>query len=117
MQRFLFVKSVASAFILAALAAAPYAHANVEDRRLSIINNSDENIISFRVSHVYQEVYSRRDLLGDEVIEPGWQMTVNTDDGNPGCMYDFRTLMGNGAVLYRNNVNVCRINSYTITGD
>jgi hypothetical protein len=115
MNRKVFFKATGSVLALAALVMMPDAHAAF-NKRVSIINESDQNIVAFRATHTYETDW-RRDLLGQYVIHPGYHMVIDMDDGKGGCMYDFKTVMENGQEVFRYNVDVCRIGRYTITSD
>jgi hypothetical protein len=115
MNRNLSFRAIGGVLAAAALFMVSDAHAAV-NKRVSIVNESDQNIVAFRATHSYDTIW-RSDLLGDYVIHPGYHMVIDMDDGRSGCQFDFKTRMANGQEFVRYNVNVCRIDSYTITSD
>jgi hypothetical protein len=88
--------------------------AHAEDRRVKLINSANEDIVEFRASNVNDRYYGE-DLLHNYVVHPGYWLIVNTDDGTDRCVYDFKTVMRSGQVLYEHNVNVCVLETYRIT--
>lgn len=55
-------------------------------------------------------------LLGpDGTLEAGYEGTVTIGDGSDQCLYDFRFETGEGALLEVAEVNICELNSYTLT--
>lgn len=56
------------------------------------------------------------DLLGDTgTLEAGYEGTVTIGDGSDQCVYDFKFVMANGAELIEPQIDICQLNSYTIT--
>lgn len=84
------------------------------DRRIRIINNTNESIWEFRASNI-RDKYYRDDLLGSRVISPGKHAIVDLDDGTGYCRFDFMTVMESGERLYKNDVDVCTLVNYRIT--
>ena len=109
-----FAARIAAASAMATLFAAFGAQASVDNRRFELINHSNQDIVEFHASHVYDRFY-HGDLLGNYVVPVGYSLTVNPGDGLDGCSYDFKTVMRDGEILYKNNVNVCVLETYTIT--
>lgn len=56
------------------------------------------------------------DLLGEDgTLEAGYYGTVTIGDGSDQCLYDFKFVMDSGAELIENEIDICSLNSYTIT--
>jgi hypothetical protein len=84
------------------------------DRHVTLVNGSQETIVEFHASNVRTTSW-RWDRLGAYVLPPGSSVRLNLDDGTGYCRFDFKTVMADGQVIIRNNVDVCEIEQYTIT--
>lgn len=98
---------------LALLASAlPAAAQTVE---FTLINNSSQSLHYFYTTPSNQDSWGE-DLLGpDGTLESGYQGTVTIGDGSDQCLYDFRFETGEGATLEVPEVDICALNSYTLT--
>lgn len=98
---------------LALLASAlPAAAQTVE---FTLINNSSQSLHYFYTTPSNQDSWGD-DLLGaDGTLESGFQGTVTIGDGSDQCLYDFRFETGEGAMLEVPEVDICALNSYTLT--
>ena len=98
---------------LALLAGAlPAAAQNVE---FTLINNSSQALHYFYTKPSNMDAWGE-DLLGpDGTLEPGYQGTVSIGDGSDQCLYDFRFETGEGALLEVYEVDICELDSYTLT--
>lgn len=92
------------------LAAAP-AHADNQNRRVRIINETDHVMVHFYASNVARKTWEE-DILGREVLRPGEDSVINIDDGTGHCMFDFKAVFDDGESLVRHEINVCKISSY-----
>jgi hypothetical protein len=90
------------------------ANAFALDYRINLINNTSENIDRFYASNVGTDSWEE-DILGVSILRPGRYVTINLYDGTGMCRFDFKTVMEDGQVLIRRNVNVCGITDYTIS--
>ena len=73
----------------------------------TLINNSSQSLHYF---------YTNPSNMGpDGTLEPGFEGTVTIGDGSDQCLYDFRFETGEGALLEVFEVNICELNSYTLT--
>ena len=88
--------------------------ASAYDRRVVVVNNTSTTIQEFYASNTGENDW-QEDILGDDTLQPGGEMTVNIDDGSGACVYDFRAEFTNGQVLTRMNINVCQIADYYYT--
>ena len=98
---------------LALLAGAvPAAAQNVE---FTLINNSSQSLHYFYTAPSNTSEWGD-DLLGpDGTLEAGYQGTVFIGDGSDQCLYDFRFETGEGALLEVFEVDICELESYTLT--
>jgi hypothetical protein len=73
---------------------------------LQIVNNSSFPIVRFYASPYWYKRYGS-DLLGDQVIYPGQQWSVDLSDGETqNCIYNTKTILKNGQV-FEGEMNVC----------
>jgi hypothetical protein len=101
---------------LAALAlvvgAAPAMAQNVE---FTIVNNSSVDLHFFYASPSNDENWGD-DLLEEMgVLEAGYQATAFIGDGSDQCLYDFLFEGGDGEELTATEVDICKLDSYTLT--
>ena len=81
----------------------------------TLINNSSQSLHYFYTNPSNMDAWGE-DLLGpDGTLEPGYQGTVTIGDGSDQCLYDFRFETGEGATLEVFEVDICELNSYTLT--
>ena len=101
---------------LAALAllagALPVAAQTVE---FTLINNSSQSLHYFYTTPSNEDAWGE-DLLGaDGTLESGYEGTVTIGDGSDQCLYDFRFETGEGAILEVAAVDICTLDSYTLS--
>jgi hypothetical protein len=81
----------------------------------TLINNSSQSLHYFYTNPSNMDAWGE-DLLGpDGTLEPGYEGTVTIGDGSDQCLYDFRFETGEGAILEVFEVDICELNSYTLT--
>ena len=99
--------------VLALLASAmPAAAQTVE---FTLINNSARALHYFYTSPTNDSNWGY-DLLGEHgTLESGYQGTVTIGDGSDQCLYDFKFVMEDGSELVEPGVDICTLDSYTIT--
>ncbi len=83
-----------------------------QDRRVTIINNTDFTIVRFHGSNQGTDSWEE-DILGRNVLKPQAKLKINFDDGTGFCRFDFRAVFNDGDVLVQNDINVCEIGSFT----
>ena len=83
------------------------------DRHVEIINKTPYAVQSFYASNVSRPGWEE-DILGAGVLAPGYEVSVNINDGTRYCYYDFKAVFSNGQQIIRRNVNVCSITSWTL---
>ena len=89
-----------------------------KDRRVRVVNEtSSATVWGFYASNIGEDRW-QEDMLDDEVIPPGSSRRFNIDDGTRYCHYDFKAVMrysgGRTTNIYRRNVNVCEVSTWTI---
>lgn len=90
----------------------PAAAQNVE---FSLINNSSQSLHYFYTAPSNTSEWGD-DLLGEGgTLESGTVGTVFIGDGSTECLYDFRFETGEGALLEVFEVDICALDSYTLT--
>jgi hypothetical protein len=108
--------STNTAKILAALSlagAAASSHA-MSNHQFLLSNETDQAIVEFYATHVGDPIGP--DLLGTNTLPSGYDVLINAYDGFPRhCWFDLKTVMDNGNIFYKRNVNVCEILRYTIS--
>jgi hypothetical protein len=76
------------------------------DRRIVVMNRSQQPIVDLRTSSVRNPLWGP-DRLREDILAPGESGVLNADDGDGYCRYDFRYEFFGGTVLVRSDVNVC----------
>lgn len=106
-----YLKGSLPALLLVA-AAAP---AMAQDVEFTLINNSSHSLHYFYTTPSSENSWGE-DLLGETgTLEAGYQGTVFIGDGSDQCLYDFRFETGEGHVLEVAEVDICALDSYTLT--
>jgi hypothetical protein len=90
--------------------------ASASDRRVTIINETNNTMVRFYASNSGRSAWEE-DILGNRVLKPGQSVRINIDDGSGACIFDFRADFDDGDKLTRNRINVCEITSYRYTAD
>ncbi len=81
----------------------------------TLINDSASDLHYFYAAPSIDKSWGY-DLLGDDgILEAGYQGTVTIGDGSSECLYDFKFVMQGGAETTAEHVNICELNSYTIS--
>ena len=98
--------------VLALLSVAPASAQTVE---FTLINNSSQSLHYFYTTPSSEEDWGD-DLLGEDgTLESGQEGTVTIGDGSDQCLYDFRFETGEGNMLEVPAVDICTLDSYTLT--
>ncbi|ODT49390.1 hypothetical protein [Devosia sp. 63-57] len=106
-------------YLLGGLAALALAAASLpavaQTVEFTIINDSSYDLHYFFTTPSNENSWGG-DLLGDTgILESGYQATATIGDGSDQCLYDFKFVMDNGAELIEPAIDICSLNSYTIT--
>lgn len=107
----MFAYRLAGMCVAAALLSALSVEAEAQDRRVTIINETQFDIVEFYGSNV-NETDWQEDILGSDILPAGSSVTINFDDGTGACMFDFRAVFSNGGVLEHGDINVCELSSF-----
>ena len=98
-------------FALAAahLAAVP---AMAADRVVTVVNKTRFSIVELYGSNHGTNSWEE-DVLGEDELPRGSSVDVDFDDGTGACMYDFLAVFDDGDQVKQENVNVCKIGTFT----
>ncbi|MBE7732596.1 hypothetical protein [Devosia faecipullorum] len=81
----------------------------------TVINDSSYDLHYFFTTPSNEDRWGE-DLLGDSgILEAGYQATATIGDGSDQCLYDFKFVMDTGAELIEPQIDICELDSYTIT--
>ncbi|GGK45596.1 hypothetical protein [Salinarimonas ramus] len=100
---------IAAGALALALSAAP---AIAQNRVVEIVNNTGVTMMEFYASNVDRSSWEE-DILGADVLESGYSVDVDIDDGSGQCLFDFRAVFADGDEVVDNRINVCEISTYT----
>ncbi len=64
--------------------------ARAYDKHVEVVNASHSTITAFYASNIGTD-YWYYDILGRNVLPPGYQVMVNMDDGTSYCRFDLKT--------------------------
>jgi hypothetical protein len=106
---------VAAVAVLSIVMAVP-ALADRNDRRVKIINETNTPVYHFYGSNAGSESWEE-DILGREVLMPGKSVVINFDDGSGYCKFDFKIVFKDKTEIVRENIDVCKVEVYRLTGD
>jgi hypothetical protein len=98
----------------AALLAAALGTVDGQNRRVRVHNQTGWTMTHFYASDSRVDEW-QEDMLGSDVLANGASITMNIDDGNGACLYDFKARFTNGQELTRMRINVCEIADYYYT--
>ncbi len=87
--------------------------AQAEDLIFTLYNNSSSVLTEFHVEAMSSKTWGENIL--SEKIGPGESATVTIADGKTTCMYGIRGEFKDGAIVERENLNLCELGSYTYT--
>ena len=83
------------------------------DRQVRIVNATSSEIVELYGSRV--DARTPRNILGEATLPSGASMDVDFDDGSGYCLFDFRAVFDDGAVLERKRVNICEVGTFRYT--
>jgi hypothetical protein len=84
-----------------------------QDVAFDLINNSDSTVYYVYTSPSNSNSWREDVLADDQVISPGYQVTVYIYDGSDQCAYDIKFEFDDGSVM-TDEIDVCELQSYTI---
>ena len=88
------------------------ADASAYDRRVVVVNNTSTSIQEFYASNTGQNDW-QEDILGNDMLQPGQEVTINIDDGSGYCKYDFRAVFEDATETTKAGVNVCEVGRFS----
>lgn len=99
-----------AAFCLVAAPAAAFA----ADVKFDIINSSARGIANFYTSPADATDW-QEDVLGTDIVAPGdtQPIVISTEGGQ--CLYDMRFVLEDKSELVEKGIDVCKLNSYTLS--
>ena len=98
-------------FGLVALILAGSATVAVADYRVRIHNDTGYTLYKFYSTNSGAKKWGN-DVLGSSTLANGAAMTLNFDNVDGYCVFDFRAVFEDGTELQRGGVNVCEIGDY-----
>jgi hypothetical protein len=98
-------------FAVLATVAAPYsAHAqrgkDGENRVVIIVNDRASDILRLYASRTTTDDWEEN-ILSEQSIPAGKRVSINFDDGTGACLFDFRAVFRDNAVVHMFRLNVC----------
>jgi len=87
-----------------------------QDLNFVLDNQSSEAVSELYVSGLAQEDWGE-DILGQEVLPSGEQVTVTIFEAGDVCDYDLRIVYEGGSVIEEREIDVCNLdgNTYEVT--
>ena len=98
-----------------ALLAMP-ATAQAEDLTFTLTNASSFNIANFYTSPANVDDW-QEDVLGEDVMTAGTQADVTIADGSDQCVYDMKFVFDDGSEFVREEIDLCSLGEYTLSGN
>lgn len=98
-------------FTALALVALPAA-AHAQSRVVEVVNNTGVTLMEFYASNVDRSAWEE-DILGADVLDSGYSVDIDIDDGSGQCLFDFRAVFADGDVIVDEAVNVCETAVFT----
>jgi hypothetical protein len=85
------------------LLAAP---AEAHDRRIMVINHTDEALVGLYASNTGEDVW-KYDMLGGDTLGPHEQIVADLNDNSGYCKYDLLAVMKDGSRAEKYGINAC----------
>jgi hypothetical protein len=104
-----FLRNVSLAVVIGTMLATPVA---ALDRRVTIVNETGFTMTNFYGSNTGSNSWEE-DILGQDVLPSGSQVSINFNDQSGYCMFDFKAVFEDGDELIRERVNVCEVSTFT----
>jgi len=86
------------------------------DRRVRIVNNSDQTVTLVRGSPTSDRNWGA-DRIPTMTLSPGDATVVDFNDNNGECRYDLQATLSDGNTREQRDVNVCQVREWIITSD
>lgn len=84
------------------------------DRGVTLDNQSSKTVEEFYGSNTGTQDWEE-DVLGEDVLEPGEEVSIDFDDGTGYCMFDFKIVYSDGGEDFEERFNVCDYGTLTLT--
>ncbi|MCW5722562.1 MAG: hypothetical protein KIS86_15600 [Devosia sp.] len=81
----------------------------------TLINNSSQSLHFFFTTPSNENSWGEDLLEQTGTLEAGYEGTVTIGDGSDQCLYDFRFIMESGDELVEPAVDICTLDSYTLS--
>lgn len=98
-------------YIVAMTVAFAATQAEAVDRRVRIHNDTGMTLYKFYSTNTGSKKWGR-DVMGTATLPTGNAMTLNFDNKEGYCEFDFRAIFADGTELTRQGVNVCQMADY-----
>jgi len=112
-----------SGMALAAIGGMAFAFldADSSDRHVEVVNKSRLAITGLAVSVDGLDDHDGSaigddDILGPNVLPPGYHVRINLDDGSGRCRFDFKVRLSDGRIVATHDFDVCSHGAYNVTG-
>ena len=105
--------SIVGALAALCFVAAPFA-TQAADVKFDLVNNSARAIKNFYTSSADTTDW-QEDVLGEDTIAPGATDTITITTAGDQCLYDMRFIMEDDAELIEKGIDVCKLNTYTLS--
>jgi hypothetical protein len=106
--------AVTAGSILCAVQTATGPPAAALDRHVQLTNDTRVAIVEIYLAQVGSERW-QDDLLGDEVLLPANSVILSFDDGAGYCRFDLKIVYDDGTAAIRRDINMCRMEGFTIS--
>lgn len=83
-----------------------------QDLDFVLINQSGYDVVAFYAAPTDVDSWEE-DILGNDILESGYRVTVTIADGRSQCDYDLRFEFDDGDVM-EDTADLCELGSYTI---
>lgn len=85
-----------------------------EDVEFLLINRGSQALAEFYAAPANGGVFDEN-VLGADLLAPDERAVITIADGGDACLYDFNFVFENGDEVTRRNVDLCEVDTYTIT--
>jgi hypothetical protein len=100
--------------VLAGLSTAAHAETPHFTRGLDLVNSSHATVAAFFAANAGDDRWDV-DLLGGRGLRTNFFAQLDLDAPAGVCRYDFKTVFADGTSVIRHNVDVCAVQTFTVT--
>jgi len=83
------------------------------DRGVTLVNNTSKTVAEFYGSNTGTGEW-QEDILGQDTLAPGEEVSIDFDDGTGYCMFDFKIVYTDGSEEVEEKFNVCDYGKLTL---